>query len=235
MLAEVRKCADNHDIKGLRYIFVDALDVDPTFDTYREDYEYCKTIPGMFDEHVNISPVVSDKSKWTTEYWEQLKLDLMKNFSEKRFEHMRLAAQVVYADKVSRLMTDRRKTVSASIPESVSKQPEIKTSAEASRKIHIEDNNNFTCIAAKPKDTTANQADLQKQRIDAQRRALETENRRIEAEQKKQREKIEAVRRAEANRQNIQSGGSESKKALGIALAVITIVVLVVLIIVVLH
>lgn len=32
MLAEVRKCADNHDIKGLRYIFVDALDVDPTFD-----------------------------------------------------------------------------------------------------------------------------------------------------------------------------------------------------------
>ena len=126
MLAEVRKCADNHDIKGLRYIFVDALDVDPTFDTYREDYEYCKTIPGMFDEHVNISPVVSDKSRWTTEYWEQLKLDLMKNFSEKRFEHMRLVAQVVYADKVSRLMTDRKKAVSASIPESVSKQPEIK-------------------------------------------------------------------------------------------------------------
>lgn len=231
MLAEVRKCADNHDIKGLRYIFVDALDVDPTFDTYREDYEYCKTIPGMFDEHVNISPVVSDKSRWTTEYWEQLKLDLMKNFSEKRFEHMRLVAQVVYADKVSRLMTDRKKAVSASILESVSKQPEIKINAEASRKIHIENND----IATKSKDTTANQADLQKQRIDAQRRALETENRRIEAEQKVQRERIEAARRAEANKQNIQSGGSESKKALGIALAVITVVVLVVLIIVVLH
>ena len=226
MLAEVRKCADNHDIKGLRYIFVDALDVDPTFDTYREDYEYCKTILGMFDEHV-----VSYKSRWTTEYWEQLKLDLMKNFSEKRFEHMRLVAQVVYADKVSRLMTDRKKAVSASIPESVSKQPEIKINAEASRKIHIEDND----IATKSKDTTANQADLQKQRIDAQRRALETENRRIEAEQKVQRERIEAARRTEANKQNIQSGGSESKKALGIALAVITVVVLVVLIIVVLH
>lgn len=231
MLAEVRKCADNHDIKGLRYIFVDALDVDPTFDTYREDYEYCKMIPGMFDEHVNIGPVVSDKSRWTTEYWEQLKLDLMKNFSEKRFEHMRLVAQVVYANKVSRLMTNRRKAVSSSIPESVSKQPEIKINVEASKKIQVEDND----IATKPKDTMVNQADLQKRRIDAQRRALETENLRIEAEQKVQRERIEAARRAEANKQNIQSGGSESKKALGIVLAAITVVVLVVLIIVVLH
>lgn len=224
MLAEVRKCADNHDIKGLRYIFVDALDVDPTFDTYREDYEYCKTIPGMFDEHVNVSPIVSDKSRWTAKYWEQLKLDLMKNFSEKRFEHMRSIAQVVYADKVSRLRTDREKDVSASIPKSVSKQHEIKNSVEASKKIYIEDNDNFMRIPAEPKDTTDNPTVLQQQQIAAKQKAPEAENR-----------KIEADRRAGANKQNIRGGGSESKKALGIALAVITVAVVVVLIIVVLQ
>ena len=51
MLAEVKKCADRRDIKGLRYIFVDCLDVDPTFEKYKVDYEYCKKIPGMFDAH----------------------------------------------------------------------------------------------------------------------------------------------------------------------------------------
>ena len=56
MFAEVKKCADNHDIKGLHYIFVDSLDVDPTFDKYREDYTYCKEIVGFFDNHVEMTP-----------------------------------------------------------------------------------------------------------------------------------------------------------------------------------
>ncbi len=27
MLAEVKRCAESHDIKGLRYIFVDCLEI----------------------------------------------------------------------------------------------------------------------------------------------------------------------------------------------------------------
>ena len=44
MLTEVKKCIESNDIKGLHYIFVDSLDVDPTFEKYKSDYEYCKKI-----------------------------------------------------------------------------------------------------------------------------------------------------------------------------------------------
>ena len=37
---EVKKCVDSGNLKSLRYIFVDCLDVDPTFEKYVEDFEY---------------------------------------------------------------------------------------------------------------------------------------------------------------------------------------------------
>ena len=52
MHTEVKKCVADNDIKGLRYIFADALDVDPTFEKYKEDYAYCKTINGFFEPFI---------------------------------------------------------------------------------------------------------------------------------------------------------------------------------------
>ena len=108
MLAEVRKCAENNDIKGLRYIFLDSLDVDPTFEKYREDYEYCRNMEGFFDVYRDLTELFEDNSRWTLAYWEQLKMDLMKNFSEKRFNHMIRVAQVIYAEKIARLVRERK-------------------------------------------------------------------------------------------------------------------------------
>ena len=42
MKKEVKELIDNRDINRLKYIFVDALDVDPTFDNYIEMFNYCK-------------------------------------------------------------------------------------------------------------------------------------------------------------------------------------------------
>ena len=50
MIAEVKKYIDNNDIKGIRYVFIDSLDVDPTFDKYRETYEECKNLAGVITE-----------------------------------------------------------------------------------------------------------------------------------------------------------------------------------------
>ena len=41
MKKEVKELIDNRDINRLKYIFVDALDVDPTFDNYIEIFNYC--------------------------------------------------------------------------------------------------------------------------------------------------------------------------------------------------
>lgn len=107
MLPEVKRCAESNDIKGLRYIFVDCLDVDPTFEKYKKDYEYCKNVPGFLENYKEISTLTNDTSMWNKKYWETLKTDLLKNFSEKRFQHMIDVAKVVYADKIQKLSKSR--------------------------------------------------------------------------------------------------------------------------------
>ncbi len=207
MLAEIRKCADKQDIKGLRYIFVDSLDVDPTFDTYREDYEYCKKIDGMFDTHKELTTLSNDKAKWTSGYWEHLKLDLMKNFSEKRFEHMISVAKTVYAGKIERLTIERNQK-----NKSVTGEPNIQP---------VHEYVNHKAVS---------EEQLQQQKIEEQRRAIEDENRKIEAEKRAQTERIEAARRAEQAKQSTQNRDRESKKMLGIVFAVIVVVVIIILI-----
>lgn len=108
MIAEVKKYIDNNDIKGIRYVFIDSLDVDPTFDKYRETYEECKNIVGLFEEYEELSELSPNKNLWNREYWKNIKIDLEQNFSKKRFEYMIEVAKVVYAEKVERLNRERK-------------------------------------------------------------------------------------------------------------------------------
>ena len=108
MIAEVKKYIDNNDIKGIRYVFIDSLDVDPTFDKYRETYDECKNLAGLFEEYKELSELSPNKNSWNREYWKNIKIDLEKNFSKKRFEYMIEVAKVVYAEKVERLNRERK-------------------------------------------------------------------------------------------------------------------------------
>ena len=107
MHEDVKKYAENNDIKGLRYIFVDCLDVDPTFEKYTEDFEYCKNIAGLFEAHKELTQMTENQKMWDDGYWVQLKTDMLKNFSRERFQHMRQVAQVVYAEKIVRIAAER--------------------------------------------------------------------------------------------------------------------------------
>lgn len=215
MLAEVRKCAQARDIKGLRYIFVDCLDVDPTFEKYREDYEYCKSVEGLFEPHQPLGGISDRREEWTAAYWGRLKTDLMKNFSEIRFEHMIKVAQVVYADKISRLLNERS---GAGKAEAAAVAPAPRGGG---------DNGSQAAPAASG---GMSQARLQEKMLEEKRRELEEENRRIEAQQASQRARIEAARR-ESESRRATAGQAMSKKALGIVLAIIAIVVAVLIII----
>lgn len=227
MLAEVKKCADNHDIKGLRYIFVDSLDVDPTFDTYREDYEYCKSIDGMFDVHREMSALSEDKSRWNLRYWEQLKLDLMKNFSEKRFTHMISVAKVVYADKITRLISERTPKNEAADKASAAMPVQAADGLRSKATLHASgDGIGERKAPMKVEPRVMSEEELQKKRIDERRRALEEENRKIEAQQRAQRERIEKAQKEEREKQNAGMGGDGgSKKAVGIVLAIVLLVI----------
>lgn len=104
----IKNYADNGEIRHLRYIFLDSLDVDPTFENYKEELEYCRNIPGMFEPYKELSPLKSDPSEWNDEYWISIKKDLKKNYSLKRFEHMIKVAKVVYSDKIERITLERK-------------------------------------------------------------------------------------------------------------------------------
>ena len=39
MHKQVKEFLGKGDIRGLRYVFLDSLDVDPTFEDYQDDYD----------------------------------------------------------------------------------------------------------------------------------------------------------------------------------------------------
>lgn len=109
MHSELKKRADDKDIRWLQYGFADCLDVDPTFEEYKEDFNYCcENVPEMFEKHMELTPRRDNQHSWTDDYWNMLKVDLLENFSRERFEHMRSVAKVVYAEKIARLEQERR-------------------------------------------------------------------------------------------------------------------------------
>ena len=201
MLPEINKCIENKDIKGLRYIFIDSLDVDPTFEKYRKDFETCKNVEGLFEPYKEMGGIIEDEKKWTFEYWEQLKNDLMHNFSQKRFEHMQAVAKVVYSDKVERLLHDR--------------------------KMRDEQRENVTIQQETTGVRKLSEKELQEKRLAQKRKELELHNQKVEKEQKAQRERIEAEKKRNAIKE--RQAGTVSKKAVGIVLIIVVAIVVIAL------
>lgn len=209
MHKEVKKCADKGDIKGLRYIFVDCLDVDPTFEKYREDYEYCKNLNGLFESHRELTPFLMDESLCNDKYWQKLKTDLLKNFSDRRFKHMIQVARIVYSDKIERILKERKN--SSNMNNKKINESEIKTSTESK-------------IVTSSKFEKENQ-----QSILEERRRIQSENEKTRAKEKAERERIEKLKeqasQAQANK------NSDSKKMMGVVVGAVLIILAIIMIV----
>ena len=229
MLAEVKKCIESKDIKGLHYIFVDSLDVDPTFEKYNEDYEYCKGINGFLEPHVDITPF-SSSEKWNEKYWVQIKMDLMKNFSEKRFSHMREVAKVIYSEKIKRLELERER-LSKKNQEVEKNQKEQMARIQADRQKDNASANKSFVVTSQILDAEK----AQKERLEEKHRAIELHNQEVEKKQKEQMARIQAARQKDKESKNNKSYVETPKKATGAvtaAVVIIAIILIIVLIIV---
>ena len=221
MNTEIKKYADCSDIKSLKYIFVDALDVDPTFVRYEEEYNYCKSIPGLLETHVDITPFRTNKIDWTEEYWISLKMDLIKNFSDRRMSHMREVAKIFLADKVQRILTERASYNSdQTVP--ITKVAPVQVATEK-----------LTYLT--PKSTEAikktSKADEQARQLEEEKYKLAAENKardQIEIETKKHTVQLE--QQCHKKEHTTQVGGEFPKKLFGIAIAAITVIVILFLI-----
>ena len=226
MHTEVKKCVADNAIKGLRYIFADALDVDPTFEKYKEDYAYCKTINGFFEPFIECTRLSFDKNQWNRKYWNQLKMDILKNFSEKRYEHMIQVAQIVYAEKIQRLQKERsmqKKNTLNEVQSTVTnsqKNQRLMASKNDSRKTKVIE------FEGKLLSEEAVNEILMKRKKNAE------ENKRVE-ERIAQQNVQHIERKVNENYNSGQKGESESKKALGIAAVIVIVIILIIVMIII--
>ncbi|MBE6061160.1 MAG: hypothetical protein E7215_13450 [Clostridium sulfidigenes] len=237
MIAGVKKCLDAGDIKGLRYIFLDSLDVDPTFEKYKDDYSVCRSLDGMFEPYVELTPLSTSHSEWDMDYWVKIKFDQKKNFSQKRFEHMIEVAKVVHAEKIERLLAERaakqtkiEEQIEQVIPKASSQlvpQPERVQPIQSSP-VSITPVTNTTVIS----EGSISESDKSKLREDM--RDIDLHNQRVEQEELEKKRKREAAAK-EIERQNaLLEAQNQSKKVPGIV-AVIAVIILIVVVVLLLK
>lgn len=208
----IKDYADNRDRISLKYIFVSALDVDPTFVQYEAGYNYCKSIPGLLESHVELTPFREDKIGWDEAYWTSLKTDLKKNFSDRRMMHMKDVAQIFLADKIADLLKERdvENTSSPIVPTAVPKDEE---------KVAPVIFNNAT--------PSISRAEQQNRNIEEEKRKLNEENRKTEAARQAKLKRIEQQNEIRQTSTPIRHTGDSSKKVMGIAVAVLAVVTVV--------
>ncbi|MCD8039590.1 MAG: hypothetical protein LUE96_10980 [Lachnospiraceae bacterium] len=232
MIAGIKKCLDAGDITGLRYIFIDSLDVDPTFEKYKEDYAVCRTVDGMFEPYKELTPLAMSHSEWSMDYWGKIKFDQKKNFSEKRFEHMIEVAKIVHSEKIERLLAERaaKQTKLEEQIEQVIPKDSVLTIQKTEIVQPIKDTINNA--ASTPRTVLISESGISKsdeEKLDAEKRKLDLHNKSVEMEElekKRQREE-----RAKAiDKENALVGSQEQpKKVPGIVAVIAVIIVVVVL------
>ena len=246
---EVKKRVDNKDIRGLQYVFADCLDVDPTFEKYKEDFEYCrKMLPEMFETHRELMPFSNNQANWTDDYWDNLKMDLLENFSVERFGHMQDVAKVVYAEKIGKLVQERE----AAHKKLEQRQEELETSHRVLEqgnqrfedKVQTnQENQNYHNVNTNVSNNThkdytnqnmqvqqqiKSQKQKQEEELEAERRALAQKNQRFEENKAREEQRKEQLRRSE----NIQvSGGTETKKVMGAVLVIVVFLIIVIIVV----
>lgn len=213
----VKTCVAERDIERLKYIFVDCLDVDPTFEKYTGDYEYCMNDSGLglFEKHVELTPMRKEKNSWDISYWNSIKMDLIENFSTKRFQHMREVAKVVHAEKIERLLREREQKL---IEEK--RQQELQKQIAENKKIKAaqSENNGGTC------------AEIQKKQLEEARKRLELENKKFEEERIRKQQNQQAQSRADVQaNQEVGLG----KKEVGIAMVVLVAAIMLIVLLII--
>ena len=206
MLKEINRYIEYYDMIGLRYIFLDCLDVDPTFEKYKEGYDRVKTIDGFFEDYVELHPLVEEKEKWNEDYWIQLKNDLKENFSEKRFTHMREVAKVYFSDKISKLQLQRQK-----LEEARERKKLEQTITEQKEK-----NKGASCL----NEDKLSVEEEQKIRLEQKKKELEAKNKEIERHIKKQKQKVENQKKEYVRNQ------SKKDKEIALVLGIVIIIII---------
>lgn len=210
----IKQAADDSNLRSLKNIFVNALDEDPTFENYQEEFEYVKAL-GLLEPHRELTPFLEDPSRWTMDYWLQLEADLAENFSEQRMEHMKRVAKVFLKEKIAKIRAERSGQLQKPVVEPAARDA---VAAETAPFHSFRQGN------------ARSASEEQQREIEAERRRIAEHNREVEERQREQHRRA-AQRREALERQAAQREEPSSKKASGIAIAAAVAVLLVIVLV----
>jgi len=89
------------DVRLVQIILKDSLIIDPTFREFNEMFEYSKSrMPDLLVEFDN-GKLDYSEINWSKDYINELKVELMDNFSNKRIEHLKKICAYIYQDRTN--------------------------------------------------------------------------------------------------------------------------------------
>lgn len=224
----VKKAADKGDRERIKFTFVDALDADPTFEKYQEDFDYCKE-KGLFDTHMELTRFRLENLD--ENYWFTLKKDFQKNASIDRLNHMRKVAKILYADKINRLIKEREEEIKG-----LSQQLQDNVVSSSDTAVSSDDNSNYSSRAVINQQEKNNQSielnPLSKEKeislSEQQINAIEEAKRKLkEEEERKERERNYRQNQKKYSEKNNFAG----KNSLGMGLPLFAAIVMLIIIV----
>lgn len=99
----------------VRIILKDSLIIDPTFAEFDEMFNYSKEKMDNILEDFDDGELDYDKNHWSEDYMNEIKVELMGNFSRERIKHLKEICSYLYQDKVKIIGEQRRNTSSPSV------------------------------------------------------------------------------------------------------------------------
>ena len=90
-----RKAVEDKDVISVRIMMKDSLLQDPSFSKFREMEMQAKSIPDLYAIHDG-TMFNTDKSAWNDDYMNDIKVDLIDNFSHERIAHLKEVIQYLH-------------------------------------------------------------------------------------------------------------------------------------------
>lgn len=76
------------DVRGIRIMMKDSLLGDPTFIEFNDMSNLARNVSGLYDEHDG-RELISDRSVWNDDYMNKLMVQVIRNFSHERLDHLK--------------------------------------------------------------------------------------------------------------------------------------------------
>lgn len=83
-----RNAVKSEDIRGIRIMMKDSLLVDRSFEEYKEMETLVQGVRGLYDLHDG-REFESDKLSWNDDYMNKLMVQVVRNFSHERLDHLK--------------------------------------------------------------------------------------------------------------------------------------------------